>query len=703
MHSSVSAADVGNDIQVIASYTDNGSHPESPVSASKTIQQIGEGDLLVTLIQIKSPLGASISNPLTTLVQDAIDFGLTPNTAMFAIKTVLGLPDGIDLQTYDAYGVLQLNPSDPTALAVEKIAVEVAILTSLSDDDTGTNLTFRILNAAENNQTLDLADANDLADILGVDITGITDKNDYPEPLREIFDRHENIAQATDVADIEVEWQDFLSIQDNVDSTSIADLSIHVNQAPEGLAAASLVDGVEDTAYIVSASDLLQGFSDPDGDTLSVLGLSADNGSVVDNGNGTFTITPVLNFNGPVELTYTVSDGQGGNTPANQLFVISPGTPDNAAPIGTATAALAAGTEDVAYTVSASDLLQGFSDPDGDTLSVSGLSASNGAVVNNGDGSFTITPALNFNGVVNLSYNVTDGAASIAASQSYNLAAAENSPPVITSSSSFALSENKTLVGTITAADPENGTITFALTGGADRSFFTINDSTGVLRFLAAPDYETPEDANQDGIYEVAVSATDVSGASSAQTVNAIVLNVGEPATTINGGNGNDTITGSPGNDTINAANGNDTVNGGDGNDAINGGNGNDTLSGGRGNDVLNGNNGGDTLYAGGGVNELSGGNGNDTLYAQNGNNLLNGGNGSDKFVFGPGFALNVIADFGSSDHVEFDDVFANFLAVQTASQQVGLNTVIALDANHSITLTGVAIGSLGASDFLFT
>ena len=119
--------------------------------------------------------------------------------------------------------------------------------------------------------------------------------------------------------------------------------------------------------------------------------------------------------------------------------------------------------------------------------------------------------------------------------------------------------------------------------------------------------------------------------------------------------------------------------------------------------DILNGANGDDSLYAGSGVNQLLGGAGNDNLYAETGNNILTGGAGNDRFIFGPDFFQNVIADFGNTDRIEFDDVFADFLAVQTASQQVGLDTVIALDAGHTITLKGIAIGSLDASDFLFS
>ena len=319
----VVTSDTGNTIQVIASYTDNGAQPETPVSAAKPIQPVGEGDLIVTLMQLDAPIGASTINPLTTLVKDAIGFGLSPNNAIFAIKTVLGIPASVNLQSYDAYAVLKTQPSNPTALAVEKIATQIAILTSLSDDDKATNLTLKILDAASLNKTLRLNNAHDLANILAIDITGITDPKNYPEPLREIFDRNDNIAQAGNVSGIEAEWQDFLTIQDGVASTSIADLSIHINQNPNGIPTTILTDGIADTPYTVDVGALLQGFTDPESDTLSVVGLTADNGDVTDNGT-TFTITPNLGYTGPVDLAYTVIDGQGGSASASQLFAVIP-------------------------------------------------------------------------------------------------------------------------------------------------------------------------------------------------------------------------------------------------------------------------------------------------------------------------------------------------------------------------------------------
>ena len=94
-------------------------------------------------------------------------------------------------------------------------------------------------------------------------------------------------------------------------------------------------------------------------------GLSSSNGSVVDNVDGTFTITPLPTSTAPVSLTYNVIDGNGGSIAASQSYTLAA---VNDAPTGSATATLSNGTEDTAYTVSTADLVAGFTDVDGDTV-----------------------------------------------------------------------------------------------------------------------------------------------------------------------------------------------------------------------------------------------------------------------------------------------------------------------------------------------
>ena len=62
----------------------------------------------------------------------------------------------------------------------------------------------------------------------------------------------------------------------------------------------------------------------PDGDPLTITSASADNGTVVINPDGTLTFTPNANFNGQANVTYTISDGQGGIATATLTIDVAP-------------------------------------------------------------------------------------------------------------------------------------------------------------------------------------------------------------------------------------------------------------------------------------------------------------------------------------------------------------------------------------------
>jgi VCBS repeat-containing protein/ELWxxDGT repeat protein len=234
-----------------------------------------------------------------------------------------------------------------------------------------------------------------------------------------------------------------------------------VNDAPTGTASGTLVTGAEDTVYIINAADLLLGFTDVDADTLSIFGLTATNGSITDNNDGTYTFTPVENYNGTVSLAYSVMDGNGSSINATQAFSLMA---VNDAPTGTAIAILANGTEDIAYTVTKAQLLQGFSDVDGDTLSITNFISSNGTVLENPDGSFTLTPVLNFNGSVSISYDVIDGnGGSVNATQSFFVEAVNDAAVITGISSGLAIESGSsnsggtpTVIGDLNATDVDN-------------------------------------------------------------------------------------------------------------------------------------------------------------------------------------------------------------------------------------------------------
>jgi len=124
---------------------------------------------------------------------------------------------------------------------------------------------------------------------------------------------------------------------------------------------------------------------------------------------------------------------------------------------------------------------------------------------------------------------------------------------------------------------------------------------------------------------------------------------------------------------------------------------------------ILDGNGGADTIWGGGGNDTINGGTGIDTIFAGTGNDVITGGADNDLFVFdvpgaGPvNFGNDIITDFTAGDHIQIDDaIFNDFADMQAHMQQVGNDVVITYDGNNSITLQNTAMGSLGASDFLF-
>ena len=71
--------------------------------------------------------------------------------------------------------------------------------------------------------------------------------------------------------------------------------------------------------------------------------------------------------------------------------------------------------------------------------------------------------------------------------------------------------------GTYRVRDPENDQITFSLAGADAASFSAFHFRSGdelriSLDLNATPDYESPADANGDGVYEVTIQATDANG-----------------------------------------------------------------------------------------------------------------------------------------------------------------------------------------------
>ncbi len=120
---------------------------------------------------------------------------------------------------------------------------------------------------------------------------------------------------------------------------------------------------------------------------------------------------------------------------------------------------------------------------------------------------------------------------------------AVNDAPVITSDGGGAtaainVAENSSAVTTVTSTDVDGGAAVYSIVGGADAARFTINAGTGVLTFVAAPNYEAPTDSGGNNVYDVTVQVSDGAGGTDTQAIAVTVTSANDnaPVITSNGG-----------------------------------------------------------------------------------------------------------------------------------------------------------------------
>ncbi|ELF4880107.1 tandem-95 repeat protein [Vibrio parahaemolyticus] len=166
------------------------------------------------------------------------------------------------------------------------------------------------------------------------------------------------------------------------------------------------LDAIEEDggSIIITTEELLSNVDDEDKDTLSVENLIIDkgNGTLVDNGDGTWTFTPQIDDDTEVSFTFDIID--------DEDLVVSGSANLDILPINDAPNAendVITTEEDTAVTI---DVLVNDSDVEGDVLSIQSASVPpEQGSVDIVDGKLVFTPAENFNGEATITYIVTDG------------------------------------------------------------------------------------------------------------------------------------------------------------------------------------------------------------------------------------------------------------------------------------------------------
>lgn len=346
-----------------------------------------------------------------------------------------------------------------------------------------------------------------------------------------------------------------------------------------------LAAGTEDTPYVIATADLLAGLGTVNGNTFSVTNLTATHGLLTDNNNGTYTFTPDRDFNGTVQLHYTIVDGLGSSTPVVQSFVLAA---VNDAPV--VSQAIAPQSATVDHLFSYQFAANTFTDPEGEVLTYTATLANGDALpgwlsFDGNSRTFTGTPLQGNVGEIAVRVTAEDPG-NETTSQTFNLKITKlNSLPtgsVVISDSTPTVTN--TLQGTLNFTDADGLTTAHyqyqwqqSALGGGD-SFSNILGAIGsnllmtqdqVNRQLRLLVTYTDDQGNQEQIISAttAVTGTIFTGTSAADI--------------FNGTNGQDVITGLGGNDLLNGFGGNDLFNYtlGQGADQLDGGLGEDTLA----------------------------------------------------------------------------------------------------------------------------
>ena len=270
--------------------------------------------------------------------------------------------------------------------------------------------------------------------------------------------------------------------------TSLATFSAAENQTAIGLVEASDAEG-DDLTYAVSGSEI----------------------SITSSGVLSFIAAPDYESKTSYIETVTVSDGV---NPVSQDITVNITNVNDVAPVISSSATFSAAENQIAIgSVSASDV-------EGDDLTFS-ISGNEIAISPSGVLTFISAPDYESKTAYTATITVSDGELSDSQDITVNITNVNDIPPVISSGATFSAAENQIAIGSVEASDAEGDDLIYTVSG----SEISIN-SSGVLSFIVAPDYESKS------LYTATVTVNDgVNSTSQDITVN--ITNVNDVAPVI--------------------------------------------------------------------------------------------------------------------------------------------------------------------------
>ena len=115
------------------------------------------------------------------------------------------------------------------------------------------------------------------------------------------------------------------------------------------------------------------------------------------------------------------------------------------------------------------------------------------------------------NNVYDITVTASDGTNETEHNVAITVTNENDNDPIFTSGAAVSVAENQSadsVLYTAQATDEDGDTLTYSLSG-TDAARFTIDPATGAVRFIASPDFENPDDAGGNNVYDITVTASD--------------------------------------------------------------------------------------------------------------------------------------------------------------------------------------------------
>ena len=198
-----------------------------------------------------------------------------------------------------------------------------------------------------------------------------------------------------------------------------------VNDAPTS-SPVVLAPVTEDNVRTITQAELLVNAADIDSALLTADNLQVSSGTVADNGDGTWDFTPATNDDTNVTFTYTVTDGNKSVAGNATLDIV----PVNDAPETTEVMMASIAEDSAPLLISEAELLSNATDIENDALSVTSVTivSGDGTLVNNNNGTWTYTSAVNDDADVSFSYNITDSTDTVAGTATLDITPVNDVP-----------------------------------------------------------------------------------------------------------------------------------------------------------------------------------------------------------------------------------------------------------------------------------